>query len=78
MRELGMAENIPVSDLNGKSVAYLQAICPAPTPEDFFLRRTEGRVDGTHFQEHGARVLASLVAEGIQEANLPLAAYLNP
>jgi hypothetical protein len=77
MRELGLAMNISVSDLNAKSVAYLQAICPAPTPEDFFLLRADGSVDGTHFQEHGARVLASLVAEGIAQANLPLAAYLR-
>jgi lysophospholipase L1-like esterase len=77
MRELGIAENVAVSDLNAKSVAYLQAICPAPTPEDFFLRRADGSVDGTHFQEHGARVLAELVAEGLQQANLSLAAYLK-
>jgi lysophospholipase L1-like esterase len=77
LRELGIAENVAVSDLNAKSVAYLQAICPAPTPEDFFLRRADGSVDGTHFQEHGARVLAELVAEGLQQANLPLAAYLK-
>ena len=77
MRELGMAENVAVSDLNGKSVAYLMAICPSPTPEDFFLLRSDGTVDGTHFQEHGARVLASLVAEGIAEANLPLAQALK-
>jgi lysophospholipase L1-like esterase len=77
MRELGIAENVAVSDLNAKSVAYLQAICPAPTPEDFFLRRADGSVDGTHFQEHGARVLAELVAEGLQQATLSLAAYLK-
>ncbi|MET0498817.1 MAG: RICIN domain-containing protein [Steroidobacteraceae bacterium] len=29
-------------------------------------------VDGTHFQENGARVLARFVAEGIGEAALPL------
>jgi lysophospholipase L1-like esterase len=77
MRKLGMAEKVAVSDLNAKSVAYLEAICPAPTPEDFFLLRADGSVDGTHFQEHGARVLAALVAEGLQQANLPLAAYLK-
>ncbi|HEY3499918.1 MAG TPA: rhamnogalacturonan acetylesterase, partial [Polyangiaceae bacterium] len=77
MRELGEDEGVPVADLNAKSVAYLTAICPAPTPEDFFLLRSDGSVDGTHFQEHGARVLASLVVEGIQEAQLPLAAYVE-
>jgi lysophospholipase L1-like esterase len=72
MRELGQAEGVPVLDLNARSVAYLQAICPAPVPEDFFLLRADGTVDGTHFQEHGARVLAELIVAGAREAALPL------
>ncbi len=71
MRELGAAENVAVSDLNQKSVDYLKAICPAPSPEDFFLLRADGSVDGTHFQENGARKLAELVAEGLREAACP-------
>lgn len=77
MRELGAAEGVAVSDLNAKSVAYLTAICPSPTPEDFFLVRSDGTVDGTHFQENGARILAGFVAEGVREVSLPLAAYLK-
>lgn len=50
-------------DLNARSVSHLEAICPAPTPENFFLLRSDGSVDGTHFQENGARVLASFVAD---------------
>jgi lysophospholipase L1-like esterase len=75
MRELGMAEDVPVSDLNAKTVTHLMAICPAPTPEDFFLVRSDGSVDGTHFQENGARILAGFVAEGIAEAGLSLAEH---
>lgn len=67
MRELGRAQNVPVVDLNALSVAHLMAICPAPNPEDFFLLRADGTVDGTHFQENGARVLADLVAAGLKE-----------
>jgi lysophospholipase L1-like esterase len=77
MRELGAAEGVAVSDLNAKTVSYLMPICPAPTPEDFFFLRPDGSVDGTHFQENGARILASFVAEGIQDAQLPLAQYLK-
>ncbi len=73
MRELGAAEGVAVSDLNAKAVAHLRAICPAPTPEDFFLVKSDGNVDGTHFQENGARFLARFVADGIGEAGLPLA-----
>jgi lysophospholipase L1-like esterase len=75
MRELGAVEGIDVSDLNKKSVDYLIAICPAPTPEDFFLLRTDGTVDGTHFQENGARILSSLVAAGIGELGVVLDGY---
>jgi lysophospholipase L1-like esterase len=72
MRELAAAEGIPLVDLNQKTVNYLKAICPAPNPENFFLRRADGTVDGTHFQENGARILARFVADGIGEAAVPL------
>jgi len=77
MRELAEADGVALSDLNAKTVNYLMAICPAPTPEDFFAFRSDGTVDGTHFQENGARILAGFVAEGIAEADLPLAQYLK-
>jgi lysophospholipase L1-like esterase len=66
LRELGDSEQVGVVDLNNKTVTYLQAICPEPSPPDFFLQKADGSVDGTHFQERGARKLASFVAEGLQ------------
>jgi lysophospholipase L1-like esterase len=77
MRQLGTAKGVAVSDLNTKSVSYLKAICPAPTPENFFLLKADGSVDGTHFQENGARHLARFVSEGLRDAASPLAAYLK-
>jgi lysophospholipase L1-like esterase len=77
MRELGAAENVAVADLNQKTVDHLTAICPAPTPEDFFFVRSDGSVDGTHFQENGARIMAGFVAEGVRESELSLAALLK-
>ncbi|MDQ2647741.1 MAG: rhamnogalacturonan acetylesterase, partial [Myxococcota bacterium] len=77
LRELGAAEEVAVSDLNQKSVEYLKAICPAPTPENFFLLRADGSVDGTHFQENGAQKLAELVAEGLRDAGVPVAERLK-
>lgn len=77
LREVGQAQGVAVVDLNAKAVAYLKAICPSPTPEDFFLLKADGSVDGTHFQEHGARVLAGFVADGVVEAKLPLARYVK-
>lgn len=75
MRELAAERGIPLADLNAKTVNYLRAICPAPTPENFFLIRADGSVDGTHFQENGARILSRLVADGIAEAGSPLNSY---
>jgi len=63
MRELAEADGVALVDLNARAVDYLRAICPAPTPEDFFSLRADGSVDGTHFQENGARILASFVAD---------------
>lgn len=78
MRELGADLGVPVVDLNTRSVDYLKAICPAPTPEDFYLLRADGTVDGTHFQENGARSLAGFVAEELATAASPLAGYVTP
>lgn len=72
MRELAAANNVPLVDLNAKSVDYLRNICPAPVPENFFLRRNDGSVDGTHFQENGARIMSKMVADGMAEARLPI------
>jgi lysophospholipase L1-like esterase len=67
LRELGESDDVGVVDLNRQTVMYLQAICPEPTPPDFFLQRADGTVDGTHFQERGARQLAGFVAAGLRD-----------
>lgn len=72
MRELAAANDVPLVDLNSKVVTYLKNICPAPVPENFFLRRADGTVDGTHFQERGAKIMSVMVADGMAEANLPI------
>jgi lysophospholipase L1-like esterase len=76
MRELGSVEDVIVLDLNQKTFDHLSAICPSPTPEDFFFVRTDGTVDGTHFQENGARHMAGFLGEAIEELGLELAGYL--
>lgn len=72
MREVAAANNVPLADLNAKVVNYLRNICPSPVPENFFLLRADGTVDGTHFQEHGARVMSKMVADGMGEAGLSI------
>ena len=77
MRELAASQGVPLSDLNQKTVNYLIGICPSPTPENFFLLRADGTIDGTHFQENGARILSGFVADGIGEAGSQLNNYRN-
>jgi lysophospholipase L1-like esterase len=82
MEELGAAQKVPVVNLSMKTWNYLSAICPAPASaaaENFFRVYTKNSVltvDGTHFQESGARKLADFVAEGLRETGAGLAAYL--
>jgi lysophospholipase L1-like esterase len=79
MVELGATENVAVLDNNSKTFNYLKAICPKPTTaaaESFFLGKSDGSIDGTHFQENGARKMAGFIGEEIKRVSLGLAAYL--
>jgi len=78
MIELGAAENVAVIDLGGMTFNYLKAICPKPASaaDETFFKNTGGTVDGTHFQENGARKMAGFIGQAIRTLNLPLAAYL--
>jgi hypothetical protein len=76
MKELGQANGVAVVDLGARAVTYLngKADCDWASA-NFFLVRADGTVDGTHFQEMGANILAGLVVEGIRALTLPLADY---
>jgi len=78
MIELGAADSVAVVDLSMKTWTYLNVICPAPangTTENFFKVNTDNTIDGTHFQENGAIMMAGFVADGIGEAGLGINAY---
>lgn len=78
MLDLGAAQGVAVVDLSIKTWTYLSAICPKPadgSSETFFKINSDNTIDGTHFQENGATMLAGFVADGIAEAALGLAAY---
>jgi len=78
MLDLGKAGSVAVVDLGLETHAYLSAICPKPTTatqEMFFKINADDSIDGTHFQENGARIMAGFVADGIDEAKLGLSAY---
>jgi lysophospholipase L1-like esterase len=76
MRALAEREGVALLDLNQKTFDHLAGICPSPTPEDFFAFRSDGTVDGTHFQENGARHMARFLGEEMTRTELPLAAHL--
>ena len=78
MKELGQTNGVTVVDLGARAVAYLngKADCDWASA-NFFLIRADGTVDGTHFQEMGATILAGLVTQGVTESTLPLAAYVK-
>lgn len=79
MIELGAAENVLVIDNNAKTYAFVKAICPKPTTateETFFFGKSDGTIDGTHFQENGARKMAGFIADGIRTSGASLAEYL--
>ncbi|WP_438018854.1 rhamnogalacturonan acetylesterase [Sorangium sp. So ce315] len=75
MRELGGELDVPVIDLNEMTLAHLRSIGCVAAGDDFFLVRADGSVDGTHFQETGARTMAGFVADGTADAGLLLARY---
>jgi len=78
MYQLGQANGVAVDDLGPMAVAYLDGKNDCDWASDnVFLIRADGTVDGTHFQETGANILASLVARGVADLKLPLAAYLK-
>ncbi|WP_236251223.1 rhamnogalacturonan acetylesterase [Bacillus sp. NSP9.1] len=77
MRQLGRQMNVPVIDLNKKSIAFYNEIGVEATKNVFmFLEPGEspnypdGIEDRVHFQEYGANQLARLVTEEIADLNL--------
>lgn len=78
MRDLAAAEGIVLLDLNQRTFDHLEAICPAPTPEDFFFLRADNTVDGTHFQENGARHMAGFLGDEMIAKSVGPYQYLLP
>ncbi|OMI09928.1 carbohydrate esterase [Bacillus swezeyi] len=77
MKQLGREMNVPVIDLNRKSLAFYNTIGIEATKKVFmFLEPGEspnypdGAQDRVHFQEYGANQLARLVTEEISDLNL--------
>ena len=80
MYQLGQTNGVTVVDLGarrGRLPGRRRPTAGGPAT-NFFLIRADGTVDGTHFQEMGATILAGLVTQGVDpESTLPLAAYVK-
>lgn len=80
VREVARARDAPLIDLDAKSRALLRAL--GPDDSKFLYNHLapgqhpnypEGKTDDTHFNEYGARRIAELVLEGVEEQQLELA-----
>ncbi|MBN2573129.1 MAG: hypothetical protein JXP73_01065 [Deltaproteobacteria bacterium] len=80
MNELGPTLDTPVVDLNAMTMAYLANVTCETSGKTFYMVKADGSIDGTHFQENGANVMAALVAKGttgISTLGLPLSVYVK-
>lgn len=84
MRDLAKELNVPVIDLNQKSIDFFTQVGPDATKNMYMYIAPgqypywpNGDSDYIHFQDYGATCLARLIVRGIQELNLPgLAPYV--
>ncbi|MDT7838896.1 serine hydrolase [Aquabacterium sp. OR-4] len=67
---------VPLIDLNASSRTLYLAYGPQQAPR-LFAHGADGRIDPTHHANEGAWLLAGLVAQGLRELKLPLAAQLR-
>lgn len=79
MRDFGAELNVPVIDLNQKSIDLFTSAGPNFVKTNYFINLPSGvwpnypngYADYIHFQDHGATALAGQVVDGIRELNLP-------
>jgi xylan 1,4-beta-xylosidase len=83
MRELAKEMNVPLIDLEAKTWKLYESLGDDESKKLFFWLNPgespdypDGVEDNTHFNAYGAKIIAGLVAEGIQEVGLPLGKYL--
>lgn len=84
MRQLAAEEKVALIDLNAMSKTLFEALGPDGTlkafvhyPAHTFPGQDQPLADNTHFNSYGAYELARCVVDGIRQANLGIAKYLN-
>lgn len=83
-RQVAAENQVPLIDLNEKSIAFYNRIGVEATKEVFlytdpfeYPAYQTGKEDKVHFQDYGAKQLAKIIAASVKELQLPLARYLN-
>lgn len=81
MKELASELDVPLLDLAERTKQLYEQLGDEPSKSLFmwthpgeFAAFPEGVQDNTHFQEHGARIVAGLVADLVRERQIPLLA----
>jgi CubicO group peptidase (beta-lactamase class C family)/lysophospholipase L1-like esterase len=75
-RAVAKEQGVPLLDLNAASRTLYLALGAQRAPE-IFAKPADGRVDPTHHNNDGAWLLAGLVAQGLRDLKLPVAAQLR-
>ncbi len=74
MRVLAVAKGVPLVDLTARSTAKYQSLGQTYSTTKIFMNLTAGQfpnypngnTDNTHFQENGAKIVSTLVTDGIR------------
>jgi DNA sulfur modification protein DndE len=84
VKELAQKLKVPLIDLHQKSQTVIEKHGVEGSKKIFmhfagniYPKFPEAKVDDTHFSPFGASLMASLIAEGIQELNIDLVKYLK-
>jgi len=76
MRDIAATSHIPLLDLTADSEHLVESLGSTASWQ-LYLGTTVVPTDATHFNEHGATVIAGLVAREITAARLPAAVFLR-
>jgi len=75
-QQVAQALDLPFIDLNAQSKRFYEALGPQRSALAF-ATPAPGKIDNTHHNNYGAYQLARLVAAGLRDARLPIAAHLD-
>ena len=84
VRDVAVKKDVPLIDLHQASREMITSLGEEESKKIFlwvepgiYSRFPEGKQDNTHFSEYGAREVATLVVQAIQELNLDLNKYIK-